>query len=201
MFAQLHSEKDKHWQAKSLRPRVDSPMGFFATIFLIAGTTLFAACATQSVGQVQQPFPATKHRTIWVEQCIDRSEYKGERNLAEEATQALKEKVLATKLFELEPGAMLRLTCDLEGFAEGSAFQRWILPGWGATEARIAVMVWERPGDKVLATFRSHASVKTGGLYTVGADQYIIGVGMNDIAGQLEAWAKGDTGSGSARPD
>jgi hypothetical protein len=199
MLAQVGMGKDTRRRTRSLRPRVDSRINFVVAVCLFAGATLFAACATQSVVQVQHPFPSTQHRTIWIEQCIDRSEYKGERNLAEEATQTLKDKVLATKLFELDPGAMLRLTCDLEGFVEGSAFQRWLLPGWGATEARIAVMVWETPGDNVLATFRSHASVKTGGLYTIGADQYIIGVGMNDIVGQLETWAKG--GTSSARPD
>ena len=199
MFTQVGIAKDTLQQTNSPRSRVNSWIYVVAAVFSFAGTVLFAACATQSVVQVQHPFPSTKHRSIWIEQCIDRSEYKGERNLAEEATQTLREKVLDTKLFELDAGAMLRLTCDLEGFAEGSAFQRWLLPGWGATEARIAVMVWEKPGDKVLATFRSHASVKEGGLYTIGADQYIISVGMKDIAGQLETWAKRVTSS--AQPD
>lgn len=199
MLSQVGGGKNTLRQTIGVRFRLSSRIHFVAAVCLFADATLFAACATQSVVQVQHPFSSTEHRTIWIEQCIDRSEYKGKRNLAEEATQTLKEKVLATKLFELDRDATLRLTCDLEGFAEGSAFQRWLLPGWGATLAKIAVMVWERPGDKVLATFRSHASVKTGGLYTVGADQYIIGVGMKDIVEQLETWAKRRTSR--ARPD
>jgi len=87
--------------------------------------------------------------------------------------------------------APLALTCDIERFTEGSALKRWVMPGWGATQAAISVMVWEKPGDNVLATFRSQSSVSIGGLYTIGADQYILGVAFDDIVKQMEVWAKG----------
>lgn len=156
----------------------------------------FWGCATQSVVQPQHAFSPTKHRTIWVERCVDRSEFQGDRNLAEEATQALISKVKAIELFEFTKQASLVLTCDIEAFAEGSAVKRWLLPGWGGTGAKVAVVVWENPGDKVLLTLRSHSTVKSGGLYTIGADQYILGVAMNDIVNQLEKWAKGGEASG-----
>ena len=35
--------------------------------------------------------------------------------------------------------------------------------------------VWEKPGDRMLGAFRSHSQVQAGGLYTIGADQYILG--------------------------
>lgn len=178
------------WRAKPIRSPMQRRRHILVVVTFFVGLAIFPACATQSTVQLQQPFPSGEHRPISIERCVDRTEYKGERNLAEEATQTLKEKVLATKLFDLTQDATLVLTCDLERFAEGSAFQRWLLPGWGATEARIAIMVWEKPGDKVLATFRSHSSVAAGGFYTVGADQYIISVAVSDVVGQLETWAR-----------
>lgn len=159
--------------------------------------TVFQGCATQSAHQIQQPFVPTKHRAIRIEPCEDRTGFAGKRDLAGEATRILTEKVKASKLFEITTEAHLVLTCDIERFAEGSALKRWVWPGWGPTQATVAVIVWETPGDKVLATLRSQSSVKAGGLYTIGADQYIFSVAFSDIIEQLKAWATGET-SGKA---
>jgi Domain of unknown function (DUF4410) len=148
------------------------------------------ACATQSVPQFQEPFVPAKHRYIRVEACQDRSGFKGDRDLAAEATQGLTDKLKATNLFEISTEPSLVLTCDIEGFTEGNAFQRWLLPGWGKTEAKLAVIVFEKPSDKVLATLRSHSVVSSGGLFSVGADQYILNVVLDDIVTQLQTWAK-----------
>lgn len=152
-------------------------------------SSALAGCATQSAVQVQQPFEPAKHRTVRIEPCQDRTGFEGTRDLAGEATRVLTEKVAATKLFEVAADAPLVLTCDIERFAEGSAFKRWLMPGWGATQAAVAVIVWEKPGDKMLATLRSQSSVSAGGLYTIGADQYILSVAFDEIVKQLEAWA------------
>ena len=159
--------------------------------FFLVGTAL-GGCATQSATQIQEPFLPIKHRAVRIETCQDRTDFEGTRPLAEEATQTLTEKVRASKLFEVTPDAPLVLTCDIERFAEGSALKRWISPGWGPTLATVAVIVWETPGSKVLATLRSQSSVQSGGLYTIGADQYILSVAFNDIVKQLETWATGE---------
>ena len=161
---------------------------FILSAALLPGIVLLG-CATQSATQVQQPFEPVQHREIRIEPCVDRTGFTGGRDLTREATRALTEKIEATRLFEITPEARLVVTCDLERFTEGSALKRWIMPGWGSTLAAIAVMVWEKPGDHILATFRSQSSVKEGGLYTVGADQYILTVAFNEIVDQLRAWA------------
>ena len=167
-------------------------------IVLVVAAVLAGCAATQSATQAQHPFVATQHRTVRIEPCEDRTELKGQRDLAGEATQLLTEKVKASKLFALSTDASLVLTCDIERFAEGSALKRWMLPGWGATQAAVAVIVWEKPGDKVLATLRSQSSVEGGGLFSMGADQRILSVALDDIMKQLEAWASGaDAGKGS----
>lgn len=157
---------------------------------LLAGAGL-QACATQSATQIQQPFPPTKHRTVRIEPCQDRTGFSGKRDLAGEATGTFTRKLKAAQLFEIRDDAPLVLTCDIERFAEGSALKRWVWPGWGATQAQVAVIVWEKPGDKILATLRSLATVKTGGLYTIGADRYIFSVAFDDVIKQLEDWATG----------
>ena len=165
---------------------------------VLLGGLVLLGCATQSATHVQQPFEAVKHRAIRIEPCADRTGFMGERDLAGEATRVLTKKIQATQLFEITPDAHLVLTCDIERFAEGSALKRWVMPGWGSTLVSVAVMVWEKPGDNILSTFRSQSSVKEGGLYTVGADQYILSVAFNDIVDQLRSWAtKGKHQEGS----
>jgi hypothetical protein len=165
--------------------------GHVTRIIALLAVMIFVGCATQSVPVFQEAFVPARHHYIRVEPCRDRSGFKGERGLAAEATEGLKEKLAATQVFEVNTEGSLVLACDIETFVEGSAFQRWVLPGWGATEAKVAVVIFEKPGDKVLATLRSQSSVGSGGLFSIGADQYILSVALNDIVKQMEAWAKG----------
>jgi len=149
------------------------------------------SCTTVSTVDIQQSFETTKQRKIRIEPCINRTDYQGSRDLAGEATRSLTEKMQQSSLFEITPDAQLVLTCDIERFQEGSAAKRWLMPGWGATQAEVVVMVWEKPEDKILATFRSEAAVKAGGLYTIGADQYIFGAAFDDTLKQMKSWTSG----------
>lgn len=169
----------------------------FPYLTTLLGVLLFVGCATERTTQIQEPFIPGKHHALRIEPCEDRTGFKGERNIKEEATRVFLKKVTANTRFEIRPEAQLVLTCDIERFAEGSAFKRWLWPGWGATQAAVTVMIWEKPGDRVLATLRSQSSVRGGGLYTIGADQYIFDVAFEDISKQLEAWT---IGSGSETP-
>jgi hypothetical protein len=154
--------------------------GLKAMVFLS-----LTSCATRSAVQYPTPFDASKYKTIRIDKCIDRTGLAGTRDISTEATQSLHENISDLNLFEIRPDGELMLSCDIERFAKGSALKRWILPGWGATKAKITVMVWEQSSQKVLAILSSIASVESGGLYTIGADHYIIDVAIEDIVRQL----------------
>ena len=159
---------------------------------LLGGVVLLWGCATQSAAVVKASFSPARYRAVKIEPCQDLTGFAGTRNMKEEGTRILTEKVKAMNLFEISTDAPLVLTCDIESFAEGSAVRRWLGPlAQGATHATVAVIVWEAPGDKMLALMRSRSSVEIGGLYTTGADQYILDVAFNDIIKQMEAWTKG----------
>ena len=165
---------------------------FLYLIGIVTGLLVLSGCATQSATMIQQPFESDKYRTVQITPCVNRTDYKGTHDLAAEATRSFTNKVKESGLFEIVPDAKFVLTCDIERFEEGSAVKRWVMEGWGATQAQVAVMVWQKPDDKVLATFRTEAAVKSGGLYTIGADHYIFGAAFSDIIKQLKAWVKGD---------
>ena len=148
-------------------------------------------CVTASTVQVQQPYEPASHK-VHVERCVNRTEYKGKHDLDEEATSTLIHKLEDSGLFEIEPESNFVLTCDIERFAEGDAGKRWLMPGWGATQAEVVIMVWDKQAGKVLASFRSEVAVKSGGLYTIGADQYIFNAVFDDILEKMRTWVQGE---------
>ena len=165
----------------------------FIWLGLLGVVVLVWGCATtQSAAVVKAPYSPARHRAVKIESCQDLTGNAGTRNLQEEATKILTEKLKAMKLFEISTDAPLTMTCNIESFAEGSALKRWIGP-WekGATQTTVAVMVWEQPGDKMLVMLRDRSSVESGGLYSIGADQYIFDTVFDSIIKQLEAWTKG----------
>jgi Domain of unknown function (DUF4410) len=161
------------------------------TAMLVSLGPFASGCATEQASRVEAPYVPDRDQTVRVVRCEDRTGTQTGRDLAREATQHLVEKLQDAKLFQVADDAPLVLTCDIERFEEGSALKRWLMPGWGATQADIAVMAWRQPGDQILATFRSHAHVDAGGLYTIGADRYILSVALDDIVGQLRQWRAG----------
>jgi hypothetical protein len=163
---------------------------------IVTGLVIISGCTTQSATIIQQPFESDKRRTLHIMGCVNRTDYKGSHDLVTEATRTFTQKVRDSGLFEIAPDARLVLTCDIERFEEGSALKRWAMDG-GATQAQVVVIVWQKPDDKLLATFRAEASVKFGGLYTIGADHYIFGAAFTDIVKQLKAWVQANEPRGS----
>ena len=158
-------------------------------IGIVTGLLALSGCTTQSATMIQQPFESGKYRTVQITRCVNRTDYMGTHDLESEATRTFTNKVRESGLFEIVPDAKIVLTCDIERFEEGSALKRWAMEG-GATQAQVVVIVWQKPDDKLLATFRAEASVKFGGLYTIGADHYIFGAAFNDIVKQLKSWVQ-----------
>jgi Domain of unknown function (DUF4410) len=152
---------------------------------------LVTGCVTEQATRIEAPYVPDRDQTVRVMRCEDRTGTEIGRDLASETTQHLIEKLQAARVFQVVDEAPLVLTCDIERFEEGSALKRWVLPGWGSTQAALAVMAWHQPGDRVLATFRSHAYVDAGGLYTIGADRYILSTAVDDIVSQLRQWRAG----------
>jgi hypothetical protein len=147
-------------------------------------------CAGPMSEPVQQPFSAAKHRMIRIQSCADRSADRGNWDLAAEATRALTERVSATKHFEIAAEPALIVSCDVEGVIDRNAIQRGIAPGWGLSEVRVTVIVWEKPGDRVMAVFRGFAALPRGSTDTIDATRRLVAAAMNDIANQLETWVK-----------
>jgi hypothetical protein len=150
----------------------------------------FVACAGPMSERVQQPFSAAKHRMIRIHSCADQSADRGNWDLAAEATRALTERVSATRHFEIaaEPG--LVFSCNVEGVVDRNSFQRGPALFGNPSEVRVTVILWEKPGDRIIATFRGFAVLPRGSIDTIDATRRLVAAAMNDVANQLETWVK-----------
>ena len=160
-----------------------------------AGLLALVGCAAElavkeSISDLR-PLPATGGPLqIKVQPCTDRTETVG-RDLGREATDALVGKLKAAREFEVTNNGRYVVSCDVSTFVEGSAFKRWLMPGWGATTGQVAVMVMDSKTGETIAIVRGHATVAGGGLYSAGADQIILASALDDAVKQLRQLAVG----------
>jgi hypothetical protein len=169
---------------------------------LLASATvaLLAGCAAQVGAGADLPAQAPRALPVDVrlEPCIDRTETPG-RSLALDATRAFDEKIRATKEFVVRDGSRFKLACDVSGFVEGSAVKRWILPGWGATVGQVSAMLTDATTGEILIIARGNATVAGGGLYSIGADTYIVASAVDEVVRQLRVWATGESSTSDDR--
>lgn len=148
---------------------------------------------TSAVGDSHPPPP--RPIAVQVEPCIDRTETP-KRELGAQATKAFKDKLRASGEFALADGARYRLACEVTGFVEGSAFERWLMPGTGATVGMVSAMLTDGATGEVLVIARANATIAAGGLYTIGAEDYIVPTAVGQVFEQLRGWARGASDAG-----
>ena len=156
---------------------------------LLAVLVLAQGCVSQSQMQALAPAPAgTTVLSIRLEPCIDRTGTKG-RDLAAEATALIAQGLRSTPEIALRDDAPWVLSCEVTQFIEGSAFKRWLMPGWGATVGQVAIMLSNAHDQSAILIVQGNSTVSAGGFYTLGAEDYILMSAVDDAVSQLRAWA------------
>jgi hypothetical protein len=79
----------------------------------------------------------------------------------------------------------LVLTTRIVEYEKGSAFQRWLLPGWGSTVVSIQGDL--RHADQVVGSFQARRTVSIGGGYTIGAWRTIFASVAKDVVNDLRS--------------
>ncbi len=146
--------------------------------------------ATQSYIDVKAQAGTAGAIEVRLEQCIDRTGTKG-RDVGADATKAFRQKLPATKIIALKDDGRFRVACEVTSYVEGSAFQRWLMPGWGSTIGQVAAMVTDTTTGEVVVILRGNATVSAGGLYSAGAEDYIIAAAVQDVVNKLQGWIQG----------
>ena len=163
---------------------------------------VLAACQTASVVDVSAKPAVSGPVTLILQPCTDRTGIQ-ERNLAGEATQAFQKALTNTKDFVLTNDGRYRLTCEVADFRAGSAFARWVMPGHGQTVGKVSAMVMDTKTGETETIVIGEARVRSGGLYTIGADSYIVPSAVDEVVRKLETWVHGEITDGSSprRPE
>jgi hypothetical protein len=152
------------------------------------------ACVTDSSLRVEDAYASDRHARVAIEPCRSRVEHP-DSEIEARATEALRSKLAESGAFEVVADGDVVASCDIELFEAGSALGRWLSPGSSPSLAQVAVTLWEQPGDRELVSVRGKAAVREGGLYTIGADRYILSTAMDEVVDQLVEWARGGGGS------
>lgn len=87
---------------------------------------------------------------------------------------------------------ILIIKSSLLSYEPGSAFKRWIAPGFGKTQATVKTSLIEKRTGKVLGELVSAEAVSAGGLYSAGADRRILDAIAEGIAEEIEKKVKGE---------
>lgn len=81
---------------------------------------------------------------------------------------------------------VLLIKCRLLSFEPGSAFKRWLVPGFGKTQATVQTSLIDKKSGKLLGELVSAEAVSTGGLYSAGADVRILEAIAEGIVNEIE---------------
>jgi uncharacterized lipoprotein YajG len=78
------------------------------------------------------------------------------------------------------------LNLEIAEYRPGNAFKRWLIPGYGATVLGVRGELLESGNTKRVASISHQRTVAVGGLYTVGAWEYVFEWLARDIAKDLK---------------
>lgn len=97
---------------------------------------------------------------------------------------------LVSEILGSEENVMI-LKNHLTSYEPGSAFKRWVLPGLGKTQCTLKTSLIDRKTGKVLAEMVAAEEVGSGGLYSIGADKWILNVVARSISDEIDRKVKG----------
>ncbi len=164
---------------------------------LLLPLIFLAGCQTTSTVDVSAK-PATPGAiTLALNPCTDRTGTR-DRDLGAEATRAFQKALGKTSDFVVTDDGRYRLVCEVTDFRAGSAFQRWLLPGTGQTAGKISAMVTDAKTGETQTIIIGEARVGSGGLYTIGAESYIVPAAVDEVVQKLRKWARGEISDGSS---
>ena len=84
-------------------------------------------------------------------------------------------------------GNRLLLPCRITEYEPGSAFKRWLMPGYGSTVLDVKCELHEQGHDEAVGVAEARHTVDAGGGYTIGAWKYIFSNLSKEIAKELKS--------------
>jgi hypothetical protein len=147
----------------------------------------FGACTyVQHQASINKNYFPKEDVRIKVAKVVNDTGYTFDVDIEQLLANTLEQQLIEEKLLNLgntEPN--LFLESRIIGYKKGSAFKRWLIPGWGATELAIQCDLKDDKNNLV-GTAMSSREITGGGFTTVGAWETIFNDVANDVAGDLK---------------
>ncbi|MBW2408097.1 MAG: hypothetical protein JRF17_12055 [Deltaproteobacteria bacterium] len=161
----------------------------FLAVLLIGFLALVVGGCTNVQHQVRlnKEYIPKENVSIKVAKVVNDTGFDFDIDIEDMLADALEDQLLEEDLLWLggeEP--FLLMESRIIGYKKGSAFKRWMMPGWGATELSIRC---ELKDDKnnVVGKAAAIREVFAGGGYTIGAWKTVFNDVANDVAEDLRA--------------
>ena len=160
-------------------------------IALILIVALLAGCVAGAppVVWIEKGASLANYRVVAVNEVANETGQTFEFDVAHALTEKVRSKLIERGIALSQDGSggaqTLALRMSLTAYAPGNAAARWLLPGAGATDCIVKGALEDGQSRAQLGVILSHRSVPGGGLYSVGADKYILDAVATDIADGL----------------
>ncbi len=89
------------------------------------------------------------------------------------------------------PDAVI-VQCSFVSYAPGNAFQRWLVPGLGPTQATVKTSLIDKKSGHILGGMVTGEEVASGGLLSAGAYKFILQRVADEVAGAIDRQIKGN---------
>lgn len=159
------------------------------TVYFIGLLSIgFAGCTNvQHQVKLNKEYLPNEDVSIKVAKVVNDTGFDFDIDIEEMLADALEDQLLEEDLLWLggkEPA--LFMESRITGYKKGSAFKRWMMPGWGATELSIRCVLKDDKNNRVGSAIASREVVAGGG-YTIGAWKTVFKAVANDVAEDLRA--------------
>jgi len=169
------------------KAKMASTTNLFVVSILIAVLTLSGCVSVKHKLDFESGYVPESGTMIEIGQVTNETGKTFEINVEQMLTDALTEKLRNENLLwvdqEAETNRLVLLSKIVE-YAEGDAFKRWLLPGWGATILTVHGEL--RNGDQLVGTAKARRNVYAGGAYTIGAWKTVFSKVAEDIVDDLK---------------
>ena len=157
---------------------------------------LVGGCAAKPAVRMEKGVSLTGYKVFEVMPVINETGKTFKFDVADELTQHIKSKIKDRGyVIDEEKEAkdcVLVMKSSLIVYEPGSAFKRWILPGWGKTQATVKTSLIDKKTGKIVGEMLTTEEVGAGGLFSVGADKWILDVVAKGITNEIEKKVKGE---------
>lgn len=161
-----------------------------ASILCLLVSLLASGCASTPAVRMESAEPLKKYGTFEVGPVTNDTGKTYDFDIAGELGNQIRSH-LESKGYTVASGSggtddALIIRSSITSYEPGNAFKRWLAPGAGKTQATVLTSLVDKRTGATVGEMLSAEAVGGGGLYTVGADRWILKAIAEGVVKQIE---------------